>query len=114
MAIGCPFSLTDTAATKGVLFGEPRPRLPPRYSPPQYTSSSWMTPDSGLLSSRSFITCISFCLMLQAGLYETPNWRRNESAEIPVFACVIKWIARNQVVNGSFVAEKMLPLMREC
>ncbi len=27
--IGCPLSLTDTAATKGVLMGEPRPRLPP-------------------------------------------------------------------------------------
>ena len=26
---------------------------------------------------------------------------------MPVLACVIKWIARNQRANGSFVAEKI-------
>ena len=45
-----------TAATNGVFPGVPRPRFPPRFSPPQYASSIWTSPSKGRLSSRSFIT----------------------------------------------------------
>ena len=37
--IGCFLLFVWTAATKGVLFSEPRPLLPPSYSPPRYNSS---------------------------------------------------------------------------
>ena len=37
---GCPSSLSETAATKGTLFCEPRPTLPPLRSPPRQASST--------------------------------------------------------------------------
>ena len=32
---GCPSALSETAATNGTLFSEPRPALPPGSSPPR-------------------------------------------------------------------------------
>ena len=61
---GRPSRLSSTAATNGVLPGAPRPRLPPRRSPPQYASSSCTQPPKGRVSSRSFIAFINLCLTL--------------------------------------------------
>jgi len=52
-----PCSLVDTAATNGIFPVAARPRIPSRFLPPQYASSIWIKCVSGLLSSRSFITC---------------------------------------------------------
>jgi hypothetical protein len=56
----------------------------------QYASSSWTVPPNGLLSSRSFITCMVFCFMLHAVLYAPPSCRISDKAGNPVLACVIK------------------------
>jgi hypothetical protein len=72
-----------------------------------------MVPLNGFLSSRSFITCMIFCFMLQAVLYDTPICRISDKADNPVLAWVIKWIAKNQVVSGSLVCLKIVPLINE-
>jgi len=51
--------------------------------------------------------------MLQAVLYDTPNARFKDKEEIPVLACVIRCIAKNQRVRGSLVLAKIVPLVTE-
>ena len=70
---GCLSTLTCAAATKAVLLAAPRPRLPPRLSPPKSAPSRAAMPRSRWLSSRSRMACISLCFMLQAVLQLTPN-----------------------------------------
>src|SRR5664280_957380 len=60
IAIGWPSLFNETAATNGTLLAEPRPLLPPRRSPPQYTSSNWMVPFKGWPSSHSFMHDLVF------------------------------------------------------
>src|SRR6056297_2073220 len=102
-ASGRPSALQATAATNGVLPAAPRPRLPPRRSPPQNASSTCTEPVSGLLSSRSLMASMILCLSSQAVLYDTPRCLASAMAESPDLLCVSRKMARNQVVNGNLV-----------
>src|SRR5664280_438305 len=62
---------------------------------------------------RPILSCMILYFMLQAVLYDTPICRLSAKADNPVLACVIKWIAKNQVVNGSLVCSKIVPLISE-
>ena len=56
--IGWPASFADTAATMGILLGDPRPPTPER-SPPRQASSSCTSPVNGTSTLRSAIAAIS-------------------------------------------------------
>ncbi len=86
---GSQFSVVDTAATKGVLFSDPRPRFPPACSPPQYASSISTLPESFLRLFRSCMTCCNLCFTVNAVLTLTPIFRDNSIDEMPCFPAVM-------------------------
>ena len=65
---GRPSFVVCTAATKGALLGDPRPRFSPVHSPPRYASSTSTRTSSLRVSSRRYIVCNSLCLISQAVL----------------------------------------------
>src|SRR6267142_2698156 len=111
--IGFPCGVVSTAATIGVLPGEPRPRLPPFRSPPRSASSTSIRPVRRFVASRSIITCMSLCLIFQAVVWVTPSRRPNSILEMPPLLCVRWYMARNQVHSGTLVAAKIVPAITD-
>ena len=71
-----------------------------------------MRPDSRSPRRRR-ITSASLVLIFQAVVCVMPSLRPSSIDEMPCLVCVIRYMARNQVVSGTLVASKMVPAVSE-
>ena len=67
----------------------------------------------GLLALSRRMTSASFVLIFQAVVCVTPRRRPSSIEEMPCLVCVMRYMARNHTVSGTFVESKIVPAVSE-